>query len=127
MTDDVLAALRAELGDDRVSTDADVLARMGTDTWPLRLVQGVLGRAPNRPLAVVRPTSVDEVARAVRVLAAHRVAIVPRGGGSGVVGGADAPETSVVLDLGGLDGIVALDEENLYVTVGAGVALPSRK
>src|SRR4029079_8446660 len=72
---------------------------------------------------VVRPTRVAEVAKAVRVLAAHDVAVVPRGGGSGVVGGAEAPSDAVVMDLGGLDSIVALDEENLYVTVGAGVLL----
>jgi alkyldihydroxyacetonephosphate synthase len=119
----VVRALRTELGDDRVSTDPEVLARMGSDTWPLRLAQVVLGRPPNRPLAVVRPTSVAEVATAVRVLATHDVAVVPRGGGSGVVGGADAPSDAVVLDLGALDGILALDEDNLHVCVGAGVML----
>lgn len=121
--DSVLRALRAELGDDRISTDPELLARMGGDTWPLRLIQSVLGRPPTRPLAVVRPTSAAEVAAAVRVLAAHDVAIVPRGGGSGVVGGAEAPSDAVVLDLGALDAIVALDEENLHVRVGAGVLL----
>jgi alkyldihydroxyacetonephosphate synthase len=121
--DQVVRALRAELGDDRVSTDPDLLARMGSDTWPLRLVQAVLGRSPNRPLAVVRPTNATEVATAVRVLAKHEVAVVPRGGGSGVVGGADAPSDAVVLDLGALDEIISLDEDNLQVCVGAGVGL----
>jgi alkyldihydroxyacetonephosphate synthase len=121
--DTLLSELAAGLGEGRVSTDPELLARLGTDTWPLRLIQAVLGRPPSRPLAVVRPTSVAEVATAVRVLAAHEVAVVPRGGGSGVVGGADAPSDAVVLDLGALDGIVALDEENLHVSVGAGVGL----
>jgi alkyldihydroxyacetonephosphate synthase len=121
--DGVLQALREQLGNDRVATEADVLTRMGSDTWPLRLAQGVLGRPSNQPLAVVRPTSAAEVAIAVRVLAAHEVAVVPRGGGSGVVGGADAPSDAVVLDLGALDGILALDEDNLHVSVGAGVML----
>jgi alkyldihydroxyacetonephosphate synthase len=120
---ELLQALRTELGEDRVSTDPDVLARMGSDTWPLRLAQAVLGRPPSKPLAVVRPIDVAEVAAAVRVLAAHEVAVVPRGGGSGVVGGADAPSDAVVLDLGALDGILALDEEDLHVRVGAGVML----
>lgn len=118
-----LSELAAGLGEDRVSIDPDVLARLGGDTWPLRLIQAVLGRAPNRPLAVVRPTSVAEVAAAVRILGSHEVAIVPRGGGSGVVGGADAPSDAVVLDLGALDSIIALDEDNLHVRVGAGVGL----
>jgi alkyldihydroxyacetonephosphate synthase len=123
MAESVLLALRAELGEDRVDTDPDVLARKGGDTWPLRLIQNMLGRPPNRPLAVVRPTSAAEVAAAVRILAAHRVAIVPRGGGSGVLGGAEAPSDAVVLDLSALDSILALDEENLHVRVGSGLVL----
>jgi alkyldihydroxyacetonephosphate synthase len=119
----LLSELEARLGEGRVSTDPELLARLGGDTWPLRLIQFVLGRPPNRPLAVVRPTSVVEVAAAVRILAAHEVAVVPRGGGSGVVGGADAPSDAVVLDLGALDSILALDEDNLHVSVGAGVGL----
>jgi alkyldihydroxyacetonephosphate synthase len=121
--DSLLSELDAGLGKGRVSTDPELLGRVGGDTWPLRLIQAVLGRSPNRPLAVVRPLSVAEVSTAVRVLAAHAVAVVPRGGGSGVVGGADAPSDAVVLDLGALDGILALDEENLHVSVGAGVGL----
>jgi alkyldihydroxyacetonephosphate synthase len=119
----LLSELDAALGKERVSTDPELLARMGGDTWPLRLIQAVLGRPPSRPLAVVRPTTVAEVAAAVRILAAHEVAVVPRGGGSGVVGGADAPSDSVVLDVGALDDIHALDEDNLHVRVGAGVGL----
>jgi alkyldihydroxyacetonephosphate synthase len=119
----LLSDLEAALGEGRVSTDPELLARMGSDTWPLRLIQAVLARPPSRPLAVVRPTSAAEVAKAVRVLAAHEVAVVPRGGGSGVVGGADAPTDAVVIDLGALDSIVALDEDNLHVRVEAGVGL----
>jgi alkyldihydroxyacetonephosphate synthase len=122
-SDVVVQALRTELGDVRVSTDPEVLEHSGRDTWPLRLAQAVLGRPATRPLAIVRPTNVAEVAAAVRVLADHEVAVVPRGGGSGVVGGADAPDDAVVLDLGALDGILSLDEDNLHVCVGAGVML----
>lgn len=121
--DRLLDELRTELGEDRVVIDAAQLEHLGRDTWPLRLTQAVLGRAPTRPLAVVRPTSAAEVQSALRVLARERVPVVPRGGGSGVLGGAEAPSDSVVLDLGALDRIFALDEENLHVRIGAGVVL----
>jgi alkyldihydroxyacetonephosphate synthase len=121
--DRLLDELRAELGEDRVLIELEVLEQLGRDTWPLRLAQAVLGRPPTRPLAAVRPRSASEVASALRVLARERVAVVPRGGGSGVLGAAEAPTNAVVLDLSALDDIVALDEENLYVRVGAGVLL----
>ncbi|MFV8752026.1 FAD-binding oxidoreductase [Nannocystaceae bacterium ST9] len=119
----LLRALRTELGHDRVSIEPTRLEQMGSDTWPLRLVQGVLGRASSRPLALVRPNCVAELAAALRVLAGRRVAVVPRGGGSGVVGGAAAPSDAVVLDLAGLDRILALEEDDLMVRVEAGVGL----
>lgn len=121
--DRLLDELRAELGADRVVIEAELLEQLGRDTWPLRLVQAVLGRPPTRPLAGVRPRSTAEVALALRVLARAGVGVVPRGGGSGVVGGAEAPSDAVVIDLGALDRIFELDEENLYVRVGAGVVL----
>src|SRR5688572_30262899 len=96
--DRLLDELRAELGDDRVLVEAELLELLGRDTWPLRLAQAVLGRPPTRPLAAVRPRSASEVASALRVLARARVAAVPRGGGSGVLGGAEAPSDAVVLD-----------------------------
>lgn len=123
LSQSLLDSLRGALGEARVSTDPELLERKGADTWPLRLIQNVLGWTPPRPLAVVSPLSVDGVAAALSLLAAHEVAVVPRGGGSGVVGGAAAPRDAVVLDLEGLDQILALDEDDLLVTVEAGVNL----
>jgi alkyldihydroxyacetonephosphate synthase len=118
-----LEALRKLIGEDRVSTEPDLLDRDGRDTWPLRLVQEVLGRAPSRPLAVVRPHSVAEVASTLGLLSALAIPIVPRGGGSGVVGGAAAPSNAIVIELDALDRILALDEPDLLVTMQAGVGL----
>lgn len=119
----VLDRLRKLLGEDRVLTDPDALDRLGRDTWPLRLVQEVLGRTPSRPLAVVRPRSAEELASALRLLSEHQIPVVPRGGGSGVLGGAEAPSNAVVIDVGALARILALDEHDLLVTTQAGVGL----
>lgn len=56
---------------------------------------GVVGRAD----AVALPGGADEVAAVVRWCYAHDVPIVPRGGGTGLVGGAVPSEGGVVLSL----------------------------
>jgi glycolate oxidase subunit GlcD len=57
--------------------------------------RGVQGRAE----AVVLPGSAEEVAEVVRWCYSHDVAIVPRGGGTGLTGGAVAVNGGVVLSL----------------------------
>ncbi|HEX4483899.1 MAG TPA: FAD-linked oxidase C-terminal domain-containing protein [Solirubrobacteraceae bacterium] len=57
--------------------------------------RGLVGRAD----AVALPGSAEEVAAVVRWCYAHDVAIVPRGGGTGVLGGAVPSEGGVVLSL----------------------------
>ena len=50
-----------------------------------------------RPLAVVRARTTADVAATVAVCARHRAAIVPRGAGTGVSGGANAVDGGVVV------------------------------
>ncbi|HEY2719793.1 MAG TPA: FAD-linked oxidase C-terminal domain-containing protein [Solirubrobacteraceae bacterium] len=57
--------------------------------------RGLVGRAD----AVALPGSAEEVAAVVRWCYAHDVAIVPRGGGTGLLGGAVPSEGGVVLSL----------------------------
>ncbi len=121
--DDVLQGLRALLGDEQVIADEAGLRTRSHDTWPLRLAQLRAGGEMKAPICAVTPRSVDEVSTALRYLYAEGISVVPRGGGSGVQGGAEATVDSVVLDVGGLHAIHDLDELNLMVTVGAGVNL----
>jgi glycolate oxidase subunit GlcD len=67
--------------------------------------RSVVGRAE----AVVLPGTAEEVARIVAWCYAHDVAIVPRGGGTGLVGGAVAMEGGVVLSLERLRRVRALE------------------
>ena len=75
-----------------------------------------------RPLAVVEPASASEVAQVVGWAAAARVPLVPRGGGSGLMGGAAVLEPAVVVDLHRLDGI-EVDSAGGLVRAGAGATL----
>ncbi|WP_347343689.1 FAD-binding oxidoreductase [Jatrophihabitans telluris] len=55
--------------------------------------------AAGRPLAVVRPEDAAGVATAMRWAHRHRIAVVPRGAGSGLSGGSSAVEGGIVLSL----------------------------
>ena len=76
-------------------------------------------------LAVVRPASTEEVAGVVKLCAAERVAIVPQGGNTGLVGGGMPHENGreIVLSLTRMNRILAVDEIGYSMTVEAGVIL----
>ena len=54
---------------------------------------------PGRPLAVVRPTTTQQVSAILRVAHAHRVPVVPQGARTGLAGGANAVDGGLVLSL----------------------------
>ena len=74
---------------------------------------------------VVRPASTEEVAAVVRICAEAKLAIVPQGGNTGLVGGGVPPEDgrNIVLALGRMNRIRAVDPVNFTMTVEAGCIL----
>jgi alkyldihydroxyacetonephosphate synthase len=83
---------------------------------------------PVAPDAVVAPADHAEVAAVLAACTEHRVAVVPFGGGTSVVGGV-APERGglaavIALDLGRLDALVELDDISWTATLQAGVTGP---
>jgi FAD/FMN-containing dehydrogenase len=78
-----------------------------------------------RAAAVVRPASTDEVSRVVKLLAEHRIPIVPQGGNTSLCGGSvpDATGTQVVVSLARMNRVRAVDPENNTMTVEAGCVL----
>ncbi len=62
-------------------------------------------------LAVVRPATTEEVAAVVKACAAEKVAIVPQGGNTGMVGGGTPHENGheIVLSLNRMNRIVEVD------------------
>lgn len=119
VTGDILEGLRAVVGD-RLSTTPPDRVAYARDLWPRSQLDRLAGDPGERPLAVVWPTSVDEVAAIVRHCAAHRVPIVPFGAGSGVCGGARAVPGGIVVDLKRLKRIRRLDRAAGLVEVEAG-------
>ena len=112
---ELLAEIRTLVGGAHVLTDQDLSA------WEWDWRKRYRGRA----LAVVRPASTQEVAGVVKACAQHGVAVVPQGGNTGLVGGSVPDESGqqVVLSLGRMRQVRALDTANLTMTVDAGVIL----
>jgi FAD/FMN-containing dehydrogenase len=108
-----LTACREALGDAHVLVDPDVTAGYATD-WT--------GRFHGTTPAVVRPGCTGEVAEVVALARRHRVALVPQGGNTGLVGGSVPLAGEVVVSLGRLDRL-EVDEAAAQATVGAGVPL----
>ncbi|HZA08481.1 FAD-binding oxidoreductase [Mycobacterium sp.] len=80
------------------------------------------------PDAVLLPRDEDEIAATLRHCAEHRIAVVPFGGGTSVVGGLDPVRAEfgavVSLDLRRFDQLHALDEVSGEAELGAGVTGP---
>src|SRR5437868_10705177 len=74
---------------------------------------------------VVRPASTAEVAEVVRICAEARLPIVPQGGNTGLVGGGvpSVDGHNIVLALGRMSRIRAIDPVNFTMTVEAGCIL----
>jgi glycolate oxidase len=72
-------------------------------------------------LAVVRARSVDDVRATLQLAHEHGVAVVPRGAGTGLAGGALAGDGTIVLDVSGLDRILEIDPTDELAVVEPGV------
>ncbi|WP_370289983.1 FAD-binding oxidoreductase [Nocardioides sp.] len=100
-------------GDPRVVVDPDLMAAWSRDQSPI---------APDAaPLAVVRARSVDDVVAALQWAQRHGVAVVTRGAGTGLTGGANALAGCLVLSVAEMDRIVSIDPARRLATVQPGV------
>jgi glycolate oxidase len=110
---DTIKEFEGAVGAANCSTDDAVLYVYGFD------VSDVTGK----PDIVVRPGTVEEVARCVRICAEHKLPVIPRGAGSGTAGGAVAPTGGVMVDMTRMNKILDLDLPNLQVMVQPGVVI----
>ncbi|MDX6197775.1 MAG: alkyldihydroxyacetonephosphate synthase [Actinomycetota bacterium] len=122
------AALADVVGPDNVRTDdtSRIRCAAGRSYLDLLALRGGVVHAPD---AVVVPGSAEEVRAVLAACAERRIAVVPFGGGTSVVGGV-APlrgsfDSVVALDLQRLDRLLAVDEESLTATFEPGVRGPA--
>jgi glycolate oxidase len=82
-----------------------------------------LGGVRSKPDALVKVLSTEEVAAIMKYANEHRIPVVARGSGTGLVGAGVALEHGIMLDFTGMNKILELDERNLTITVQPGVLL----
>jgi alkyldihydroxyacetonephosphate synthase len=116
-----LDLLVGRLPADTISTDPKILTERAADSWTLALLRRVRGDELAEPAAVVFPARTEDVATVLAWATETGTAVIPRGAGSGVCGGAQAQAGAVVLDLSRLDRIGDVDLVSQTVTVQAGV------
>lgn len=128
LDDALLDGLRQVVGAEHVLTDAATRALRTRGKSTPDLLRARAGDLADAPDVVVRPADQSEVAALVAFAVAHRLALVPFGGGTSVTGGLVARREGfagvVSLDLVRLDRLVAVDPESMTATLEPGLRGP---
>ncbi|HEY8784225.1 MAG TPA: FAD-linked oxidase C-terminal domain-containing protein [Mucilaginibacter sp.] len=112
ITDDILAAIKLIVGEDAVITNHNDLEKYSHDeTEDLRYY----------PEVVVKPKSPHEVSALMQLCNAHLIPVTPRGGGTGLSGGALPVNGGLLIAMERFNKVLAIDEQNLQATVEPGV------
>jgi len=75
------------------------------------------------PDIVIRPKDAKEISEILKVANEESIPVIPRGGGDCEFGGSKPiKDEGIVLDLKRMDNILNLDQENLIITVEAGIS-----
>ncbi|NOJ45467.1 FAD-binding oxidoreductase [Bradyrhizobium archetypum] len=111
---ELIAKFRAIVGDKYAVTDAADIAPYVTEERDL-----FHGRSP----LVLRPGSTAEVSAICKLASEHRIALVPQGGNTGLVGGQTPHNGEVVVSMRRLDKIREIDPASNTMTCEAGVVL----
>jgi glycolate oxidase len=112
LTPAVLEALRSVVGEDNVAVDEDTIARCSSDeTEDLAF----------SPEVVVFPVDTGQVSRVMRIAFENDLPVTPRGGGTGLSGGALPVFGGIVLSMEKLDRVIEVDTRNLMAVVEPGV------
>ena len=109
---ELVAKLETILPKDRIDARPHSRVESATDATDLRM---------ELPLLVVAPANVVEVCAVVKLANEMQFGLVPRGGASGLTGGAiPARKRTVILSLTRMNAIRNIDAENLTITAEAG-------
>src|SRR5712675_665431 len=114
LSPELIERFRKIVGDKHAVTDAADIAPYVTEERDL-----FHGSSP----LVLRPGSTAEVAAICKLASEHRIALVPQGGNTGLVGGQTPHHGEVVVSLRRLDKIRDLDTASNTMTCEAGVVL----
>jgi FAD/FMN-containing dehydrogenase len=114
LSPELIAKFRKIVGDKYALTDAADIAPYVTEERDL-----FHGRSP----LVLRPGSTAEVSAICKLASQHKIALVPQGGNTGLVGGQTPHNGEVVISMRRLDRIREVDTASNTMTCEAGVVL----
>lgn len=120
MNSATLDALAEAVGSPNVRTDDTALRSRRFDQWAVNHLRDYRGETLPQPGCVVRPGSVEQVQRIVRLANERGTALIPYGLGSGVCGGVVASPDAILLDMGGLNATRFIDDVDLLASFDAG-------
>lgn len=112
MTIDLINTFKAIIGEQYVLTDEESLHNYGHDQTE-QLVY--------LPDIVLKPRTAEEISQILKICNEHIIPVTPRGGGTGLSGGALPHLGGVVLSTERLNSILEIDERNGQVTTEPGV------
>jgi FAD/FMN-containing dehydrogenase len=114
LSPELIARFRRIVGDKYAVTDAAEIAPYVTEERDL-----FHGRSP----LVLRPGTTSEVSAICKLASEHRIALVPQGGNTGLVGGQTPHNGEVVVSMRRMDKIRDIDTASNAMTCEAGVVL----
>ena len=109
---EVIQKLQSLLGPDRVLADPDALSLYGKDETEDYVFP---------PDVIVKPATAQEIAEIMRIATASGVPVTPRGGGTGLSGGALPIHGGICLSMERFDKILSIDPQNFQAEVEPGV------
>ena len=119
---DTVALLRDALGADVVRDDDQIRIQHAIGQSYPELHDAQRGVIARMPIAVLTPTTTDNVKAALSAAAERRLAALPYGGGTSVTSGVAGPDDPyVVLSLRGMRTLRAVDRTSLVATADAGM------
>lgn len=113
----VIEELGKIVGENYVITQKEQMLNYLTDESP-----AAIRPKPGDDLALVKPANTRQVSSIMRLANNYHTAVYPRGGGTGLVGGAVPTSTGIILSMERLDRI-EIDKDNMMAIAEAGVTL----
>ena len=117
MQEQIVGKLEAILGKDQVTTERTHMLSYLTDETPIPVRP-----SPADDIVLVKPKDSQQVADVVRFANESKIPIYPRGGGTGLAGGAIPTKSGIVISFERMKK-VEIDSSNMMAVVEAGVTL----